>query len=242
MISVCVATYNGAQWIEAQLRSVLSQLAECDEVIVVDDASSDRTIATIEALADSRVHIVRNERNLGVDLTFEKALKLARGEVLFLCDQDDLWHPQKVERVMEVFQKQPAVTLVLSDAQLIDASGQILAPSYFGIRGAYRPGVRASIVKSKFLGCAMAVRSSMRKYFLPFPMPIPGHDMWIGTMNEYYGRTHFLPEALIAYRRHGNNASPDRHQSLARMLRWRWQLIRAVAQRVLSIRFRRGME
>jgi glycosyltransferase involved in cell wall biosynthesis len=236
VISVCVATHNGARWIEAQLRSVLSQIGGGDEVIVVDDASSDRTVATILALADPRIRIVQNERNVGVDLTFQRALTLAKGDVLFLCDQDDLWHPHKVKRVMRVFQVYPDVTLVLSDAQLIDASGQLLAPSYFAIRGAYRQGVLASIVKSKFLGCAMAVRSSMRKYFLPFPIPIPGHDMWIGTINELYGKTCFLPEPLISYRRHGSNASPDRHQGVARMLSWRWQLVRGVAQRLLTIR------
>ena len=80
----------------------------------------------------------------------------------------------------------------------------------------------------------------MRRYFLPFPMPIPGHDMWIGAVNELYGKTYFLADPLIAYRRHGNNASPDRHQGLVQMLRWRWQLVRGLAQRVLSIRMAGG--
>lgn len=240
MISVCVATYNGMQWIEPQLRSVLQQIGEADEVVVVDDASSDQTVARIEDLRDPRVRIFRNERNLGVDRTFERALTLAQGDVLFLCDQDDIWFPDKVERVMQVFRQNPAVTLVLSDARLIDASGRELAPSYFGIRGRYRAGVVASIVKSTYLGCVMAVRASMRRYFLPFPMPIPGHDMWIGTVNELYGKTYVLPDPLIAYRRHGSNASPNRHQGLAKMLRWRWQLVRGVAQRALSIRMAGG--
>jgi hypothetical protein len=231
-ISVCIATYNGEQWVASQLRSVLEQLDPADEVILVDDGSSDTTIERVRALADSRIHIFQNERNIGVDATFEKALGLARGSFLFLCDQDDLWCPNKVRRVMQVFNQQPEVTLVLSDAQLIDGNDQVIASSYFGIRGAFVPGVMANILKSKFLGCAMAFRSSLRERFLPFPHPIPGHDMWIGVINEFYGCTFFIEEPLICYRRHGRNASPLQRQSLKKMLAWRWQLIVGLVRKV----------
>lgn len=232
MISVCLATYNGACWIKTQLQSVLSQLGENDEVVLVDDVSSDNTLEKVGELRDARIRVFRNERNLGVDLTFQKALSLARGNIFFLCDQDDIWYPGKVSRVMQVFDEHPEVTLVLSDARIIDSEGQVIAPSYFGIRGAFTPGVFANIVKSKFLGCAMAVKSGMRDRFLPFPARIPGHDMWIGVVNEFYGKTFFIADPLIGYRRHGENISPDRRQGLAQMLIWRWQLISGLAKRV----------
>lgn len=229
-----MATYNGERWIQIQLRSVLSQLGENDELVLVDDVSSDSTLEKVEDLKDARIRIFRNEHNRGVDLTFQKALALARGDVLFLCDQDDIWYPGKVSRVMQAFSKHPDATLVLSDAQIIDSQGQVIAPSYFGIRGAFVPGVLANIVKCKFLGCAMAVKSCMRDRFLPFPARIPGHDMWIGVVNELYGKTYFIAEPLIGYRRHGDNASPERRQGLAQMLIWRWQLTVGLVKRVGS--------
>ncbi len=231
-ISVCMATYNGERWILAQLKSVLEQLGPNDEVILVDDCSSDSTVDRARSLSDTRILIFQNEANLGVDTTFEKALKLARGSFIFLCDQDDLWCPDKVRRTMQVFSDRPEVTLVLSDAQLIDGDDHLIAPSYFGIRGRFVPGVMANIMKSKFLGCAMAFRRSLRERFLPFPHPIPGHDMWIGVVNEFYGRTYFIEEPLIRYRRHGSNASPLQRQSLKKMLAWRWQLIAGLARQV----------
>lgn len=240
VISVCIATYNGAPWIESQLRSVLSQIGDTDEVVLVDDASSDDTLDRVEGLNDSRIRVFRTGQNLGVDRTFQRALSLARGEFLFLCDQDDIWYPGKVSRVMQAFNECPEITLVLSDAEIIDSDGAVRAESYFEGRGKFIPGVVANIVKCKFLGCALAVRSSMRERFLPFPERIPGHDMWIGVVNEYYGRTRFIADPLIGYRRHGKNTSPECRQGFTQMFRWRWQLASSLVIRIGRLALRRG--
>jgi len=234
MISVCMAAYNGSRWIEMQLRSVLPQLGSDDELVLVDDCSTDDTLEKVARIEDSRIRVFRNESNLGVDPTFERALAAARGGVLFLCDQDDIWHPHRVSRVMQAFAEHPEVTLVLSDARIIDSAGAMIMPSYFRARGPFIPGVVANVLKSKFLGCAMAVRSEMRARFLPFPSSIPGHDMWIGVINEFYGKTLFIPEPLVDYRRHGRNTSPERRQSMLKMLLWRWQLSNGLARRIVS--------
>lgn len=228
MISVCLAAYNGSRWITQQLESILPQLGPADEVIVVDDASSDKTVETVSALGDDRIAVHRNPTNSGVNASFERALSLARGDIIFLSDQDDLWHPRKVARVLEVFDTSPETTLVLSDARVVDAAGAVIRPSYFGDRGPFIPGVLPNILKSKFLGCAIAFRRSIRDRSLPFPAEIPGHDMWIGIVNELFGRTCFIEDPLIDYRRHGSNASPSTRQKLGTMLIWRWQLVRNI--------------
>src|SRR3546814_13105850 len=115
--------------------------------------------------------------------------------------------------------------LVRSDAGVVDGYGNRIAPSDFVERGGFVPEVFENIRKCKFLGCAIAMKASMRDKALPFPGRIPGHDVWLGVVNEWYGRTRFLPEPLIAYRRHGSNASPWRHQGIGQMIIWRWQLI-----------------
>lgn len=232
MISVCMATYNGSRWIEEQLLSILLQLQSDDEVVIVDDASNDDTTAKIMALHDPRIRLLRNECNRGVDATFERAIAESRGDILFLCDQDDLWHPNKVSHMLTQFERDPAATLVISDATIIDADGAIIGGSYFHDRGRFIPGVIPSIVKSKFLGCLMAFRASLKEVILPFPHPIPGHDMWIGSINEVYGRSLFTSETLVAYRRHGSNLSPSKHQSFKKMIVWRWQLVRGLICRI----------
>jgi len=228
MISVCMATYNGSRWVRLQLESILAQLGAADEVIVVDDTSRDDTLEVIAGLADGRIKVTRNERNLGVDRTFEKALALAQGDIIFLSDQDDVWRSDKVKSVLATFDADPKITLVLSDARIVDGQGDEIDSSYFAARGAFFPGVLANIVKSKFLGCAMAFRSEVRDKALPFPHPIPGHDMWIGIVNELHGKTRFIDAPLIDYRRHGKNLSPSTHQDLSKMITWRWQLIAGV--------------
>jgi glycosyltransferase involved in cell wall biosynthesis len=241
MISVCMATYNGGRWIEQQLQSVLPQLDRDDEVVVVDDASSDSTVQKIKSLGDDRIRLFSNERNLGVDGTFERALSLARGSVLFLCDQDDIWLGGKVRRVMRVFEARPDVTLVMSNARIIDSAGRDVGRTYFGNGLRFVPGVLPNLVKSRFLGCAIAVRAEMRKRFIPFPRRIPGHDLWIGLVNEAYGKTEFLSEPLIGYRRHGNNLSPEYRRGLVQMIVWRWQLVGNLAWRLLRDKFLRTL-
>ena len=229
-----MATYNGSQWVQLQLESILAQLGTADEVIIVDDASIDDTLQVIAALSDKRIKVTRNDRNLGVDATFERALGLAQGEMIFLSDQDDIWRSDKVTKVVAAFNSNPKVSLVLSDARVIDGEGNELHPSYFASRGPFFPGTLANIVKSKFLGCAMAFKAKVRDDALPFPHPIPGHDMWIGLVNELYGTTHFIDAPLIDYRRHGKNLSPATHKGMREMIQWRWQLLIGIASHRLE--------
>ncbi len=232
-VSVCLAAYNGERWLRAQLTSILHQLDDADEVVIVDDASGDSTPRIVEELRDPRIRVLRNVRNIGVDSSFERAISEANGEIIFLSDQDDLWYENKVAIVLGAFAETPDVTLVLSDAEIIDEAGNRREYTYFEARGKFVPGIMANILKSKFLGCAMAFRANLRKHFLPFPSLIPGHDMWIGIVNEWYGKTRFIKQPLIAYRRHGSNASPETHRGIAQMLRWRWQLIVGLLGRVI---------
>lgn len=231
-ISVCLAMYNGAFYLVPQMRSILDQLGRCDEIVVVDDCSRDESVQIVEAFGDSRIRLIRNDTNLGVLATFERALKEAAGDILFLSDQDDIWRPDKVERVVAVFASDPAITLVVSDAQVIDAAGNVTAQSFFGQRGAFSAGVLHNLARNKYLGCAMAFRRSMLAYFLPIPPDVPMHDMWFGLLNSVHGRTSFIDQALISYRRHGSNASSCEGAPIVQKLGWRLRLVRNLLARL----------
>jgi glycosyltransferase involved in cell wall biosynthesis len=88
-VSVCVATYQGERFVAAQLQSILTQLSDGDEVIIVDDHSMDTTCERIVALGDSRIRLIRHDANRGVAESFEEAISQASGDVIFLSDQDD---------------------------------------------------------------------------------------------------------------------------------------------------------
>ena len=208
------------------MNSILSQLRAADEVIVVDDFSQDNSIAILRNFSeDARVSVYRNDSNQGVLASFEKALALAHGDIIFLSDQDDIWLPGKVIKVMEAFSHNPKITLVASDAQIIDGDGRLVADSFFAQRGRFRPDVLHNLFRNKYLGCTLSFRSSMLDYYLPIPKNVPMHDIWFGLINGLYGKTHYIDQPLIAYRRHGNNLSPSSGTPLLQKIVWRWRLV-----------------
>ncbi len=230
-VSVCLAAYNGERYITAQLKSILRQLAPDDEIIVVDDASTDGTVASVRLLCDSRIRLIEHNHNLGVARSFEDAICAASGTILFLSDQDDLWAERKVATIQDVFQTHPEVDIVVSDAALIDEDGRSLEPSYYAQRGKFRPGVLANVLRCSYLGCTMAFRSRVRETVLPFPAGADVlHDVWIGASNALAGgKTLYIDAPLVLYRRHDANATGNKRLTLARRLRIRWDLCRSLA-------------
>ena len=89
-ISVCIATFNGEKFIQEQIQSILPQLGEDDEIVVSDDGSTDRTMEILELFKDKRIRLLVNEGKHGFIWNFENALRKAKGDVIFLCDQDDI--------------------------------------------------------------------------------------------------------------------------------------------------------
>lgn len=238
-ISVCMAVHNGAKFIVEQVGSILPQLSTGDELVVVDDASTDSGISAIESFHDERIRILRQPENRGVVPTFAHAFTAARGEIIFLADQDDVWDSGKVQKVLDVFARDPDVTLVMTNLVMIDGAGNRISGPKFGQRK-FRAGILRNLVRNQYQGSAMAVRRSALEYCLPFPDDVPMHDVWIGLVNQFVGRAAFIEEPLLLYRRHGSNDSPDRHAPIPRMIRWRWSLVRNLCLLYLRrIAFRR---
>jgi glycosyltransferase involved in cell wall biosynthesis len=230
VISVCLATYNGKNYVREQLRSVLAQLGPGDEVVVSDDGSTDDTLAVIASLDDPRLRLLNGGRRLGVVKNFERALQAARGDTIFLCDQDDVWLPGKVERCQAVLAD---CLLVVTDCTVVDGELKSLSPSFFRLRRS-RPGLLHNLWKNSYLGCCMAMRRTVLEAALPFPANIAMHDWWIGLVAERMGRVRFLDETLSLYRRHGGNASQATMRStvsLITRLRWRVGMVRHLLAR-----------
>ena len=229
-----MAVYNGESFLKPQIESILIQLRRWDELIVVDDCSKDQSQMILKSIRDPRLSVYTNERNVGVLRTFERALYAATGDIVFLSDQDDVWLAGKVTKVLGVFASKPDVTMVVTDAILIDDEGRQVNSSYFSVRGRFAGGLLRNFVKNKYLGCTLGFRRTMLPKFLPIPQDAPMHDIWFGLMNEIYGKTYFIDEPLIAYRRHRANASPLTHTHPIQMLRWRYRLAKNIIKRVIK--------
>jgi glycosyltransferase involved in cell wall biosynthesis len=224
-ISVCMAVLNGANFIEEQIASILPQLGSKDEFVIVDDASKDNTIDIVASFRDERIRIIRQEQNRGVVQSFGRALEEAKGEIIFLTDHDDIWRADKVEKFLEMFDRCPAITVVMSDLVVIDAACKIVSGPKLGAQN-FHQGVFRNLVRNRYQGSAMAFRRSILEYCLPFPTDIPIHDVWIGLVNQFVGEAAFIAEPLLFYRRHGSNDSRATHAPLMQMIRWRWALIK----------------
>ncbi|MCI6828327.1 MAG: glycosyltransferase family 2 protein [Prevotella sp.] len=204
MISVCIATYNGERFIRQQIQSIVCQLNANDEVIVSDDGSTDATRDIIRSIGDRRIRIIEGPERKSPTLNFECALKAAKGDYIFLSDQDDVWKQNKVEVCMKWLQQ---YACVVSDAEVTDYRLNPLPPSLYAIIQV-RPGrIYNTIWKNGYTGCCMAFRRDVLNASLPFPKSIPMHDIWIGNVAAYKYNVKFITDKLIYFRRHEDTVS-----------------------------------
>lgn len=232
-VSVCLATYNGSLYIRQQLDSIVRQLQLGDEVIVVDDASVDNTVSIIEGYDDPRIRIITNRANKGVIEAFESALSMATGDFIFLSDQDDVWADNKVSTILDYF-KMCNCDVIVSDLYIMDASGKLTSQSFYQYRKVVGgSGILKNIYRNTYIGCAMAFRRRVLAHALPFPRQIPMHDVWIGIIGEIYGRSLFITDKLVYYRRHSSNASSKDRANFIQITKWRCHLCLSLLKRVL---------
>ncbi len=201
--------------------------------MVNDDGSTDGTLSILGSYSDARIKILPFDKHLGPLRGFERAITYSRGDFIFLCDQDDIWQPQKVQTMIRVFDD-PRVLAVVSDAIVVDASDRVLLNSFQNWRGSAE-GFWRNWMKNGFLGCCMAFRGSVKDKLLPFPQHINMHDEWIGLYCSVAGRVRFIDNLLTRYRRHGNNVTGMSHRGVAFMALKRVQFLAAITTRLPSL-------
>lgn len=223
-VSVAMATYNGEKFIKEQVDSILSQLSNDDEIIVSDDRSTDNTIQILEGYNDSRIKIYTN-KNKGVISNFENAIYHCDNDIIFLCDQDDVWLPNKVQVIKDYFIEYKDVNLILSDCYVTDGNLKVTNESFFKIRNSKR-GILRNIIKNSYLGCAMVFRKELKPIILPMPKNTPMHDMWIGVLAEMTGKVLLVNDRLFYYRRHDFNVTQiNKKLDIKKFVKWRKDLV-----------------
>lgn len=205
IISIAMATYNGAFYLPEQLESFVAQEVRPDELVVCDDGSTDKTIRLLEefrAGAPFKVRISRNEARLGYGRNFARALGLCTGDIVFLSDQDDVWYPEKIATMVRLAEENPHAQVLLNDAMLTDAR---LNPSGRTKLGQMRA---AGLPEKSFVqGCCAAIRASFLRMALPLPLGSGAHDGWLVELAEFLGAKLVLRRDLQFYRIHGSNTS-----------------------------------
>lgn len=209
-ISICMATYNGMDYLPEQISSIMVQLNDGDELIIVDDASTDGTVSYIRSIKDPRISIYQNEKNLGHVQTFARALNIARGEFIFLADQDDVWLEDRVSSMCRILAE--GALLVTTNSAFMDKNGAPIKPMHRGVFSINSKKYFKNIInifagKAFYYGCAMAMRRELLDVVLPIPKYVESHDLFI-AMAANCGRSNVHLEINTLIRRiHGGNAS-----------------------------------
>lgn len=207
-ISIAMATYNGSRFISQQLESIAKQTILPDEIIICDDLSTDLTCEIVRNFTENssiNVKILVNSSRVGVISNFERAISLCGGDYIFLCDQDDVWLPEKVSTVMDTFSKNPQCLVVIHDCISTDRD---LAPQNSSVMRSTQ--VLFGRNDEFILGCCTAIRRTVFPLLFPFPEfvnQLQSHDGWIHFVGSQTNTRIVIESRLMLYRRHGRNTS-----------------------------------
>lgn len=216
-LSVALGTHNGSRFIREQVESILAQTLSPTEIVLSDDASSDDTVSVVREMLRAHPQVTltvfENRPALGVVKNFEQAALAASGDLVALCDQDDSWHPTKLESIVRVFEERPEVGLVHTDARLVDGDGVPLGTSLLQSLEARGSELReihegrgfdTLLRRNLVTGATTVVRASLVRAAAPFPSEWV-HDEWLAVIAGALGATEVLENELIDYRQHGGN-------------------------------------
>lgn len=214
-ISIALATYNGGRYLAQQIMSLLDQDYPIHEVIICDDQSSDDTLDILNEYRSEQVKVYSNEKNIGYIKNFEKACRLCSGDYIALCDQDDIWEPNKLSTLVKEIEARK-LSGIFSDARLIDQNGDLLEGTLWGCTTSKKlsPLIdrRSLYLANCVTGCTLLFKRELLEVALPFPNEF-SHDWWLAFhaaagygLGAYSG-------SMIRYRLHGANTIGVRHEN-----------------------------
>lgn len=220
-VSVCMATYNGEKYIRQQMESILHQSRRPDEVILCDDGSQDETICIIQDFINgyglqNTWKFYQNDRNKGYPGNFYYVMSLCSGDLVFLSDQDDIWHMEKIDHMCQVFEKYPETLVVCCKLSLIDAEGadihSVMTPTRVTNRkrNLRQVGIEDVFYKCEWPGMVMAYRQDWYLSWQQECSRIP-HDFLICARAAEEGGFYQMDEILACHRRHDGNVGGEEH-------------------------------
>ena len=201
LVSIALCTYNGARFLREQLDTLVSQTYENIEIIAVDDCSTDGTFEILEAYAGKypQIKVFRNQQNLGFIQNFDLSVRLCTGSLIALCDQDDLWHPRKIELQVNAIGEN---VFIYHDSEFIHQDGTSMNRKMSDLMNLYRGGNPEVFL---FFNCISGHTILMKRELLDYALPMNNkyfHDWWLAYVATNIGEIDFIPECLVKYRQH----------------------------------------
>lgn len=207
---VAMALFNGSQYLEEMIQSILKQAIKPQKIVLVDDKSTDNTLEIAKKLKDLspvKIEIVENPQNLGLIKTFEIALNLTTSPWTAIADQDDYWEPNKIQILSQSARNvEPDIpTIVYSDLAIADANLAITNSSFMQAMGFDKKTKNSLVYQNYIPGCSMLVNRALLNKMKPFPQVCQMHDWWLLLGAQFLGKVIYHPQALVRYRQHNHN-------------------------------------
>jgi len=209
-ISIAMPTYNGGRYLREQLDSIYCQTKQPDEVIVVDDCSTDNTIEILKEFHKKYgLKYYINEKNLGYNKNFEKAITLCSSDFIALCDQDDIWLPEKIEKTYNKLKEYPkdipALVSSFNSTDINILKCKVKNKCQSG-------GWHLNFTKYASQGCTLMFNKKLKDIIIPIPDGIM-YDAYIGFTAALLGNRYYIGEQLMYYRIHNDNAFAKKHET-----------------------------
>jgi hypothetical protein len=211
-LSVLIAAYNGVDYLDALIRSVLSQTVQAD-IVLRDDGSYDGTPETICNHGDRLRLLQDNLGNVGVVENFNMLARATDMPYIAFADQDDVWEEDKLEVELELMRRmeqrhgQNTPLLVHSDLSVCDSRGQVTASSLWRFQG-LNPEVKKFsrlLLQNNVTGCTILINKALKDLAFPVPKEAVMHDWWLALVASAAGQIGCLPRPLVRYRQHEKN-------------------------------------
>jgi glycosyltransferase involved in cell wall biosynthesis len=216
-IDILMAVYNNAEYILAQLHSLMAQSYPHFRLIIRDDCSSDHSVSLIEQFSQQypgKIYLIKGTKNLGARGNFAALMNEATADYVMFCDADDVWLPTKIEESLILIHKNEAIygkaipLLVHSDLAVVDKHLNTLNPSFWDyskINPRLANSLNRLLPHNVITGCTMLINKSLLQLAAPIPQEAIMHDWWIGLIASAFGHIDFLAKPTILYRQHGKN-------------------------------------
>lgn len=206
LVSIALATYNGEKYLKEQIDSLLVQTYENFELVISDDGSTDATQSILEDYVskDNRVSWSINNKARGFVSNFGEAIKKCKGEIVFLCDQDDFWYPEKIYKHVEEYKNQK-IKWVYNELVITDEKRNhtgFLTDTLFDYWSKRK--LLYHTWGSCILGCVTSYRRDLVCDIWPADKYAPGHDSWIQLV-IFPAKSFHISEVLQEYRQHSAN-------------------------------------
>lgn len=205
--SVAMAVYNGERYLRQQIDSVLAMMGPEDELVISYEESADTTLKIIKnyEAEDSRVRVVFDSGH-SVESNFNYAVAQCKGKYIFLADQDDVWIGDKINKMVEFFEKNPKTVVLIGNGYITNEKLEKEGNLFDAYHISTNP-IR-NFVKGTYLGCQMAFRTTIRNDVWPVNVepPLP-HDLWLGVRGAFCGKVDIIDQMFILHRLHESNYS-----------------------------------